>query len=345
MVPSSFMISTMTAAGSQPAIRARSQPASVWPARCSTPPGCAINGNTWPGITISFGLASRATATCTVFARSAAEMPVVTPSAASIEQVKLVPSWVPLRPTINGNSSCSQRSWVSVRQIRPRACLAMKLTASGVTNSAAITRSPSFSRSSSSIRITILPARRSSISSRTLLSFMCSPDNSFFCRSLIACEASTCIFCRLLKRHCFLAFQEAVFGEKRHADASAAFCLGGLVAEQQALQVTGNHIHFQVDLAARPPFANGGHVLRVRHDIETEHGTVNTVYRQADAVDGDRALVRNIFCQRCRRLDVDARRTRIRCQRTHRANAVDMAGHEMAAESRGWRQRLFQVYR
>ena len=39
MVPSSFRISTMTDAGSKPASRARSQPASVWPARTRTPPG------------------------------------------------------------------------------------------------------------------------------------------------------------------------------------------------------------------------------------------------------------------------------------------------------------------
>ena len=41
----------------------------------------------------------------------------------------------------------------------------MKLIASGVANSAAITRSPSFSRSSSSQTITICPARMSSIAS------------------------------------------------------------------------------------------------------------------------------------------------------------------------------------
>ena len=69
---------------------ARSQPASVWPARMSTPPSTACSGNTWPGCTKSFGWLSLATATCTVRARSAAEMPVVTPSAASMETVNAV---------------------------------------------------------------------------------------------------------------------------------------------------------------------------------------------------------------------------------------------------------------
>src|SRR5947208_1171937 len=91
MPPSSRMISHSTAAGESPARRARSQQASVCPARTSTPPGCAISGNTWPGWTMSSGLASGAAATLMVSARSCAEMPVEIPSAASIEVVQLVP--------------------------------------------------------------------------------------------------------------------------------------------------------------------------------------------------------------------------------------------------------------
>ena len=58
---------------------------------------------------------------------------------------------------IRSSPSSSQRSGVSDRQISPRASLAMKLIASGVANCAAIVRSPSFSRSSSSQTTTILP--------------------------------------------------------------------------------------------------------------------------------------------------------------------------------------------
>ena len=47
-------------------------------------------------------------------------------------------------------AALSARSAVRARQISPRPCLAMKLMASGVTNWAAMVRSPSFSRSSSS---------------------------------------------------------------------------------------------------------------------------------------------------------------------------------------------------
>ena len=43
-----------------------------------------------------------------VVARSAAEIPVVTPFAASIDNVKLVPKREPLFSTIGGKSSCLQ---------------------------------------------------------------------------------------------------------------------------------------------------------------------------------------------------------------------------------------------
>src|SRR5579875_242918 len=92
-------------------------------------------------------------------------MPVVTPSRASIETVNAVSCSDWLRRVIGLRPSCSQRSALSARQIRPRASLAMKLTDSGVTNCAAITRSPSFSRSSPSHTITVRPARMSATAS------------------------------------------------------------------------------------------------------------------------------------------------------------------------------------
>jgi hypothetical protein len=49
--PSSFMISQITPMGRQPASFAKSTALRV-PARCSTPPGRARNGKTWPGCTV-----------------------------------------------------------------------------------------------------------------------------------------------------------------------------------------------------------------------------------------------------------------------------------------------------
>ena len=90
MVPSSFMISQITPDGLRPARRAMSTAASVWPARTSTPPSRAIRGKMWPGVTTSLRPSDGSMATAMVRARSAAEMPVVTPSRASIEWVKAV---------------------------------------------------------------------------------------------------------------------------------------------------------------------------------------------------------------------------------------------------------------
>ena len=72
-------------------------------------------------------------ATAIVRARSAAEMPVVTPSRASMETVKAV--WwreALCRAMSRRPSFFDTLAAVSARQMRPRPYLAMKLTASGV---------------------------------------------------------------------------------------------------------------------------------------------------------------------------------------------------------------------
>src|SRR3990172_8262410 len=100
-----------------------------------------------------------------VVARSKVEIPVVVPSGESTETVKAVPSRDVFTSTISGRSSSARRSAVTGTQIRPRPKRVMKLIASGVTACAAITRSPSFSRSSSSTTMTRRPRRISSIAS------------------------------------------------------------------------------------------------------------------------------------------------------------------------------------
>ena len=105
-----------------------------------------------------------------VRARSDAEIPVVTPSRASIDTVKFVPYCVPFSPapTIIGKPSSSQRASVKHKHTKPRACVTIKLIAAGVTKSLASTKSPSFSRSSSSTSTTIRPALSSAIISSVL---------------------------------------------------------------------------------------------------------------------------------------------------------------------------------
>ncbi len=94
--------------------------ASVWPARTSTPPSRATSGKTWPGVTMSRRPFVGSMATAMVRARSDAEMPVVTPSRASIEMVKAVCMRVSLWRDISGRPSSFTRCGVSARQISPR---------------------------------------------------------------------------------------------------------------------------------------------------------------------------------------------------------------------------------
>jgi hypothetical protein len=107
-------------------------------------------------------------ATWIVRARSCAEIPVEIPSRASIETVNAVPNGVSFRSVIIRSPSSSHRSSVRQRQISPRPSFAMKLTACGVANCAAIVRSPSFSRSAASTTTTIFPWRMSSTASSTV---------------------------------------------------------------------------------------------------------------------------------------------------------------------------------
>ena len=177
------MISQMTPAGVSPARRARSTAASVCPARRSTPPGRAMSGNRWPGETKSAADAAGSIRVRTVRARSKAEIPVVVPLRASTLCVKAVPNGSESDAGVERLISAA-RSAVSGAQMSPRAWVAMKVIASGVTLAAASTRSPSFSRFSSSVMMTILPAlmsaTRSSIGSNAISLIFRSSVKSLF---------------------------------------------------------------------------------------------------------------------------------------------------------------------
>ena len=108
-----------------------------------------------PGFARSPGCVAGSTAAHTVAARSDAEIPVLVTCLASIDTAKAVSNREVFWLTIIGTSSSSRRSPVIGIHTRPRPNFAMKLIASGVTLAAAIVRSPSFSRSSSSTTMII----------------------------------------------------------------------------------------------------------------------------------------------------------------------------------------------
>src|SRR5436305_8621753 len=86
--------------------------------------------------------------------------------------LKAVPKRLVFLVTMGSMSSSSSRSAMHGMQMRPPPVLAMKAIHSGVTFSAAMARSPSFSRSSSSTMMTGRPALNSSIASGMVASGM-----------------------------------------------------------------------------------------------------------------------------------------------------------------------------
>src|SRR5664280_1308142 len=121
-----------------------------------------------PGRLRSVGRVWGSTRASMVADRSAAEIPVVVPCRASTLTVKAVRCTSVLAVTMSGRSSCSTRSGVSGTQISPEVWARKKAIFSGVTASAAMIRSPSFSRSSSSTTTTISPRATAAIALSTV---------------------------------------------------------------------------------------------------------------------------------------------------------------------------------
>mmetsp|Transcript_61278 Transcript_61278/g.147581 ORF Transcript_61278/g.147581 Transcript_61278/m.147581 type:complete len:228 (+) Transcript_61278:229-912(+) len=167
MLPSSLQISLSTPHSWRPASLQKSTEASVCPSRSSTPPSRGRSGKTWPGRLKSPGTVVGLARARKVAARSKAEIPVVVPSFTSTLTVKAVclGSW--LLMTMGGSSSSSSRLPFTATQITPEEYRLMKPIVSGVANSAAMIKSPSFSRSSSSVTTMILPALTASMAATT----------------------------------------------------------------------------------------------------------------------------------------------------------------------------------
>src|SRR5262245_46604172 len=190
-------------------------------------------------------------------------MPVLTPRRASTLTVNAVPRGAVLSETIIPTCSSSRRSPRTGTQISPRPYLAMKFTASGVTLSAAMTRSPSFSRSSSSTTTRIRPARISSTPS------------SIVTKS------------RLLSSLTWVPSP----GTTSSGDSMSPRSSHPLASNRESpLDVLADHIHFQVYSLSGFPSPEGGLAERVRNQHDLEGGAVEGCHGQAHAVHGDRAL-------------------------------------------------------
>ena len=137
------------------------------PVRASTPPLLAISGKICPGRTKSSARAPTRDINSIVILRSYALTPVLA-SFASIVTVNAV-SWLEVfLSTIRLKPSCCAICGLSATHSTPRACVIAKFTFCALLKVLANTKSPSFSRSTSSTITSILPFFRSSIACSTL---------------------------------------------------------------------------------------------------------------------------------------------------------------------------------
>jgi hypothetical protein len=255
-----------------------------------------------------------------VCARSAAEMPVETPSRASTLTVNAVPSEALFFSTIIGSRSRSMCSSVSVRQISPRACFAMKLIASGVTRSAASTRSPSFSRSSSSVRITIRPSRIAATAARTR-------------DSAVPSSIVVTVPFRILR---------AALASARHPPAAWIWCLP--LPGQRPRHVARDHVDLKVHPVAHAPLGQRRRPLREGHQHHLEALRRHRVDRQAHAVDGDAALLRDVPQHLPRRAKHHPLGALHPLAARDLAHPVDVPRHDVPAHAVAQRERPFEVH-
>mmetsp|Transcript_26687 Transcript_26687/g.58502 ORF Transcript_26687/g.58502 Transcript_26687/m.58502 type:complete len:240 (-) Transcript_26687:1391-2110(-) len=166
---SSETISHSTPARERPARCARSTPASVCPSRDNTPPSTARNGKMCPGLLKSASVVFISASRFIDLERSIELIPVVIPcfAAASTVTVNAVFLGSSLLVIIWGSLSASIRSPSMAMQITPLEYRTMKAMSSGVQASAAMIKSPSFSRFMSSTTTTILPSFTAAMASST----------------------------------------------------------------------------------------------------------------------------------------------------------------------------------
>mmetsp|Transcript_129 Transcript_129/g.311 ORF Transcript_129/g.311 Transcript_129/m.311 type:complete len:202 (-) Transcript_129:822-1427(-) len=166
---SSETISHNIPARDRPARCARSIPASVWPSLAKTPPSRALRGKMCPGLTKSSAVVDISAKRFIVLARSTELIPVVIPCfvEASTVTVKAVCLGSSLLFIICGRFSSSIRDSSMAMQMTPLEYRTMKAMSSGVQASAAMIKSPSFSRFMSSTTTTIFPSRVAAMASST----------------------------------------------------------------------------------------------------------------------------------------------------------------------------------
>ena len=116
---------------------------------------------------------------------------------------------------------------------------------------------------------------------------------------------------------------------------------------EHALDIACDQVDLEIDLAPGGEAAQGRVLDGVRDQVDAEFASVvavdDAIDRQADAVDGDRALLREEASQRARRGDAQLPRLAGALEPSHGADAVDVAADEVAVEPVAGAQRLLEV--
>src|SRR5690349_4511226 len=168
-------------------------------------------------------------------------------------------------------------------QIRPRACRAMKLMISGVTFSAAHTRSPSFSRSSSSMMMIIRPSRMS----RTASSMVAIAMRSYVNR-------------------------------KPEIDKPS-----DLAVLNQTFNILRDNVDFEIHAVAGLQVRQVGDLPGLRDDRDLEILVRQVRNRQTDALYGNRTFVNQITADLPRKSDANGPRLAVVLNALERAARVD----------------------
>ncbi len=110
-----------------------------------------------------------------------------------------------------------------------------------------------------------------------------------------------------------------------------------------SLDILGEEVGFEVHAVADEQFAERCVGQRVGNEGHTEAVGLNLDERQTDAINGDRAFVGHLPQQAGRRLKDEMRPVIVIATLDQAAEAIDMAGNEVAAEAVAELERALEV--
>ena len=114
---------------------------------------------------------------------------------------------------------------------------------------------------------------------------------------------------------------------------------------QHPFNVARDQVDFEIDPRPRLQAAERRRFERVRNQVDGKGRAIDGVGRQADAIDGDRSLARDVFGQVLRRADFEQTVVADGVEAQHFADAIDVARNQVAAETIGQAQGFLEIDR